>query len=625
MQNKLESSSNKGILALMLGAIGVVYGDIGTSPLYALESCFTITKIPIIEENIIGIISLFLWLLFLVVYLKYIIIVMRCDQHGEGGALILSSICKQISGKYIKKISMFLGILGVSLFMGDSVITPAISVLSACEGLKLVTNLPEHSIINIALLILILLFKLQSQGSGNIGRYFGYIMLIWFITLSLLGINSILKNPAILSAFNPYQAIKFIMNNKLIGFITLGGGILVVSGVEALYADMGHFGKTPIRLSWGFVVFPALILNYLGQGALLLRNPELIDNVFYHLTPSQLMYPMIILSILATIIASQAVISGLFSLAQQSIMLNYLPRMTIKHTSFYQIGQIYLPAINYILFILTASAVIIFKNSSNLSFAYGLSVASVMMVTTILTCMVAYFKWKWSLLKTAIIFMPLLFLDCLFVSSNLNKIFEGAWYTIAIAVITMYIMRVWQKGNSALKHQRTDSSRNIHKFLEKQLTKYQTRIPGCAVFFTRDINKVPGTLAVNLKHNKYLHEKILFVSIITKDTARVHNSKRFEYQQIFPNIYLITANFGFYEMPDLDKVIAWAEEQNILKPKEEISCFLSQGLPVIDNGHYLNKFSEKLYIFMSKNALPAYEFFKIDSSKLIELGVMYKV
>lgn len=625
MQQKLESSSNKGVLALMLGAIGVVYGDIGTSPLYALESCFAITKMPVIEENIIGIISLFLWTLIIIVYLKYITIVMRCDQHGEGGVLILSSICKQISGKHIKKISAFLGILGLSLFMGDSVITPAISVLSACEGLKLVTNLPEHSIVNIALVILILLFKLQSQGSGNIGRYFGYIMLIWFIALSLLGINSILKNPAILSALNPYHAIKFIIDNKLIGFITLGGGILVVSGVEALYADMGHFGKTPIRLSWNCVVSPALILNYLGQGALLLRKPEAIDHVFYNLTPSYLMYPMIVLSILATIIASQAVISGLFSLAHQAIMLNYLPRMTIKHTSFYHIGQIYLPAINYILFILTASAVIIFKSSSNLSFAYGLSVASVMMLTTILTCIVAYFKWKWSLLKTAIIFIPLLSLDCLFVSSNLNKIFEGAWYTIAIAVIAMYIMHVWQKGNAALKKQRTISSSNIIEFLEKELTKQTIRIPGCAIFFTRELNKVPGTLVVNLKHNKYLHEKILFVSIITKDKAKVHTSKRFEYQEIFQNIYLINANFGFYETPDLNKLISWTEEQKILKPTEEISCFLSQGLPVIDSRYYLNKFSEKLYIFMSRNALPAYEFFKIDPNKLIELGVMYKV
>lgn len=625
MQQKLESSNNKGILALMLGAIGVVYGDIGTSPLYALESCFAITKMPIIEENIIGIISMFLWLLILIVYLKYIIIVMRCDQRGEGGVLILSSICKQIPGKHIKKISIFLGVLGLSLFMGDSVITPAISVLSACEGLKLVTDLPEHSIVKIALVILILLFKLQSQGSGNIGRYFGYIMLIWFITLSLLGINSILKNPAILSAFNPYQAIKFIMHNKLIGFITLGGGILVVSGVEALYADMGHFSKTSIRLSWSLVVFPALALNYLGQGALLLKNPEVIDHVFYNLTPSNLMYPMIILSILATIIASQAVISGLFSLVQQAIMLNYLPRMTIKHTSFYHIGQIYLPAINYILFILTASAVIIFQSSSSLSFAYGLSVASVMMSTTILTCIVAYFKWKWSLLKTAIIFIPLLSLDCLFVSSNLNKIFEGAWYTIAIAAIAMYIMRVWQKGKDALKQQRAKSSSNLRKFLKKELAKEKTRIPGCAVFFTKDLYKVPGTLAVNLKHNKYLHEKILFVSIIIKDKPRIYSRKRFEYLEISPNIYLISAKFGFYETPDLDKLIAWAEEKNILKSKEEISCFLSQGLPIIDEKYYLNKFSEKLYILMSKNALPAYEFFKIDPNKLIELGVMYKV
>lgn len=625
MFKQSQTPTNKSTLALMLGAIGIVYGDIGTSPLYALKSCFAITNLPINHENIFGIISLFIWLLITVVYLKYIFIIMKCDQNDEGGVLILSSICKKINNNRLKKIATALGIAGVALFIGDSVITPAISVLSACEGLNLVIKIKEQHIVLVALIILFSLFMLQHKGSGNIGRYFGYIMLIWFITIGILGIKSIINNPIILNCFNPCEAIKFIIKNKFIGFVAIGGGILVISGVEALYADMGHFTKNPIKLSWSFIVFPSLTLNYLGQGSLLLSNPDAINNVFYLLAPKNFMYPMICLSLIATIIASQAVISGLFSLTQQAIMLNYLPRMTIKHTSFYQIGQIYIPAINYILLILTATAVIIFKNSSNLSFAYGLSVAGVMLISSILSSLIAYFHWKWSHLKMLSIFLPLFCLDILFVSSNLNKIFEGAWYTITIALASIYLIRVWRAGNNALRKQRENKAADLYQYLSSYNKKYNVRIPGCAIFLTRDIIKVPETLSIHLQHNKYLHEKIIFISIVTEDIAKVQFEHKFNCKRIFPDIYILESHFGFYEMPDLNKVISWAESQDIISPSEDISFFLSHGLPVIDQHHYLSKLSEKIYILMSNNALPAYEFFKVDYSKLVELGIMYKV
>ncbi len=622
---EIDDTTNKGFLSLMLGAIGVVYGDIGTSPLYALKSCFTITGLNITPDNILGIISLFLWILIIVVYYKYIFTVMRCDQHGEGGVLVLSSLCKKIDNERIKKIAVTFGIIGVALFVGDSVITPAISVLSACEGLTLVTNISEHYIILIAAAILFLLFFLQSQGSGNIGRYFGYIMLIWFITIGVLGLLSVIKTPEILKVVNPYYAIEFVINNKLIGFVAIGGSILVVSGVEALYADMGHFGKKSIQYTWSILVFPALSLNYLGQGALLLNDPSAIDNVFYRLTPENMLYPMIILSLIATIIASQAVISGVFSLAQQAMMLNYLPRMSIKHTSFYHIGQIYIPAINYILFILTISAIVLFRSSSALSFAYGLSVASVMIVTTLFAAILAHYQWKWSPVKMLLTFVPFFFLDIFFIGSNINKILEGAWYTLAIALIAIYIMKIWIKGTEILKTQRTSSSIAINPYLKNAIEGSKIRIPGCAAFMTRYSNSLPGALVVNLQHNKYLHEKILFISILTEDIPRVPIAERFSYTKDFKNVFTIKAHFGFYEIPDLNKVIVWAESKGILKANEEISFFLSRGLPMSDGHHYLDKLSEEIYIFLSKNALPAYEFFKVDYRKLIELGIMFKV
>lgn len=623
----MADSQKKSNLSLMaLGALGIVYGDIGTSPLYALKSSFVLTGLPVNEMNIIGTISLFIWLLILIVNYKYITIIMKCDQQGEGGALVLSSLCNKISPRLLKKEVLFLGFVAMALFAGDSVITPAISVLSAVEGLNLVTKMSENNIIITAIIILFLLFILQKQGSGILGKYFGYIMVIWFLVIGTFGVISIYSNnPKILYAINPYYAIKFLLNNGIIALVSLGGAILVITGVEALYADMGHFGQNAIEKTWKFFVLPALILNYLGQGSLLLSSPGAISNPFYLLAPNILLYPFIFLSVIATIIASQATISGIFSLTWQAIMLNYLPRMKVQHTSMDQKGQIYVPVINSILLILTISAVLIFKTSDSLASAYGLSVASVMLISTILSGLIAIHKWEWSLIKVSFIFIPFLCLDILFVISNLVKIFEGAWYTIVIAAIVSYIIFTWIKGNKVLESLKNRGRKDIKSYIADYIPKYNVRIPGCAIFMTRSESRIPYSLEVQLKHNKFLHEKIIFIIIDTVEVPKVELSKKFNYHEILQNIYLIEAKFGFYEEPNLQKIVSWAVSQDILQPKENTSFFLSRGVPYPREKGALMGFAEKLYVFLAKNSLSAYQFFKINNNKVVELGIRYKI
>ncbi len=619
------NKENKSLTPMMIGALGIVYGDIGTSPLYALKSCFILTGIPINEMNVLGTISLFIWLLMFIVNFKYISIVMKCDQQGEGGSLVLSSLCNKLGIHSLKKELFFLGVIAMALFAGDSVITPAISVLSAVEGLNLVTKIPDSAIITISIFILTILFLFQRKGSEIIGKYFGYIMILWFIVLSLLGLASIIKNPIILYALNPYYAFKFLINNGVVAWASLGGAILVITGVEALYADMGHFGKKAIETSWKFFVLPALTLNYLGQGGLLLSMPQAIDNPFYLLAPKAMIYPLVLLSIMATIIASQATISGIFSLSWQAIMLHYLPRMKVIHTSMNQRGQIYVPVINYILYVSTVIAVLIFKDSDSLASAYGLSVSSVMFISTLLTGLIAFHKWKWSTIRLCLTFVPLLCLDLIFMISNLIKVFEGAWYTLLIAFMVAYIIFVWIKGNKVLETFKGKGREDIKTYLTKYIPLHDTRIPGCAIFMTRSSEKVPYSLEVQLKHNKYLHQKILFIIVTTEEVPTIELSKKFQFEEVLSNIFIINARFGFYEEPNLQKVISWATVKNILVEKENISFFLSRGVPLADKKGVLNGFAEKLYIFLAKNSLSAYEFFKINYQKVVELGVRYKI
>lgn len=581
-------------------------------------------NLPVTELNILGLISIIILTLFLIVSIKYVNFVLNVDNHGEGGILALSSLCSKLNLGSYKSIPIILGITGCALFFGDGVITPAISILSAVEGLNLISPIFSEHIIWLTILILLALFFIQKKGSGYIGQFFGPIMIIWFLTIALLGISQIIQTPFILKALNPYYAIQFFYDNGFLALKTMGGIFLVVTGAEALYADLGHFGKKSITFSWHYFVLPALLLNYLGQGALLLKTPEAISNPFYLLVPQIGLYPLIILATLATIIASQAIISGVFSIAWQAIMFNYLPRMKVIHTSYKQIGQVYLPAINYILCIFTIMAVLGFRSSENLAVAYGLSVSGSMLITTIMVALVAYFKWKWNVYKIIAIFIPFLFLDSLFIITNLVKFFEGAWYAILITIIIMYTIHVWIEGNKAIAHQNTIHNKTLEKFILDYTHKYQERIPGTAIFMTRDPHKTPNSLLIHLKHNKFLHEKLIFISIITTNSPFCHKDK-FYFDLVCKNQYRIYAKFGFKEDPNLHKIIHWAKSQKIINKDEDLSFFLSKGIAVSSSKTFLSGFSETFYIYLSKNSLAAYEFYKIPHEKVIELGVRYKI
>ncbi len=628
----MKPSSN--LKTMLLGAIGVVYGDIGTSPLYALKSSFILGGLAVTEINVLGIISLFIWMLIIMATIKYVYLVLSISNQGEGGVLVLSLLCSKVLSKKYKVIPIVLGIIGGALLVGDGVITPAISVLSALEGLHLIApKLSSKHIIFISIIILLSLFAIQRRGSGIIGNYFGPVMVVWFFVLSLLGVYNISMSPDILKSLSPYYALQFISSNGLAGFITLGGTILVITGAEALYADLGHFGKRPIQLSWTYFVFPALVLNYLGQGSLLLNTPEAIINPFYHLAPQIALYPLIILATVATIIASQAIISGVFSITWQAIMLNYLPRLKVVHTSKnhrgeeYQHGQIYVPLVNSILCILTLIAVLHFKNSDSLAVAYGLSVAGVMFITTTLVFIIARYQWKWSIFKLIAILLPFMFLDLNFVLTNLVKLVEGAWYTLLITIVVSYIIWVWRKGSRMLIEQKLLTHDDLLLFIRDNAKKFKQKIPGCAIFMSRYPNKVPNALTIHMRHNKFLHEKVIILSVVTKEVPRVSKSDKFNYQEIYKDVFFVTANFGFQEIPNLHDVAVWAQDGGIIDNDTDVSCFLSKEIPFAYHGdaHVLNSVSRSLFIFLANNAIPAHDFFKVPSHKIIELVIKYKV
>ena len=611
--------------SLLVGAIGIVYGDIGTSPLYALKSSFLISGLPVTAPHVLGLISLLLWSLFIIVTLKYIKLVMPVDHANEGGILALSARCLDLKIKHLHKPALLLGLVGASLFFGDCIITPAISVLSAIEGIKFISPAFSPYILPLSILTIILLFVIQKKGSGNIGLYFGAIMIVWFIVLGGMGLMSIVHNPEILKALNPYYALHFLATNGHIGFLAVGGVILAVTGAEALYADMGHFGRHSIHMCWKFFVFPSLILNYLGQGALLLGHPEAISNPFYLMVSGTALYPLVALSTIATIIASQAVISGIFSLAWQAIMLNYLPRMNVIHTSNKQIGQVYVPVINYILFVLTVSIILIFKTSDDLASAYGLSVSGIMLITTFLILIHAIYELKWSTLKLSLIFTPLFLLDLTFFCCNIAKFFDGAWCTILVTGIVFLILRTWINGNKGLVPQRNNTQVDVDSYLTKHCKQNKKRIPGVAIFLSRLPDTIPKSLAVHLQHNKFLHEKVFLISILTKPVPRVAAGKRFVIEELFKNVYQITADFGFKEVPDVHKIMRWAHEQGVVAQDAEICYFMSRSILVFGKYPTLKALQARLFRFLCNSSQNATEFYRLPHSKVIELGLHYKI
>jgi KUP system potassium uptake protein len=611
--------------SLLVGAIGVVYGDIGTSPLYALKSCFLISGLPVITPHVLGLISLLLWSLFIVVTLKYINLVMPVDHDNEGGILALSARCMSLKIKNLKKIALILGIIGVSFFFGDCIITPAISVLSAIEGIKLISPAFSSYILPLSIAIITVLFLIQKNGSGHLGRYFGVVMILWFSIIGLMGFVNIAHNISILKALNPYYALHFLVNNGHIGFLAVGGIILAVTGAEAHYADMGHFGRHSIQLCWTYFVFPSLVLNYLGQGALLLGQPDAISNPFYLMVPGFMLYPLVVLSTIATIIASQAVISGIFSLGWQAIMLNYLPRMNVIHTSEKQFGQVYVPAINGILYVLTIATILIFRTSDNLASAYGLSVSGIMLITTFLILIHVIYELKWSILKLLMVFVPLFFLDIVFFTCSIAKLFDGAWCTVLVTGIVFSIVYTWIKGNQGLVSQRNNTQTDVSTYLEKNIKDKATRIPGVAIFLSRVPGTIPKSLSVHLQHNKFLHEKVFLISILTKPVPHIAVSRRFSVTELSPNVFQITANFGFKEVPDIHKIMRWAGEKQLIESDAEICYFMSRSILVLGKHGSLKALQARLFRFLGNSSQNATEFYRIPHAKVIELGLHYKI
>lgn len=623
--NSPHSRGTAPFSTLFVGSLGVVFGDIGTSPLYALKACFSIASLSVTATNVFGLISLCLWSLFLVVSMKYAILVMRIDNEGEGGILALTALCQKL--KLFKNPFILLGVslLGVALFFGDGIITPAISVLSALEGLEVITKEFSPYIIPMSLVVLSALFIIQRKGSGYIGGFFGPIMFIWFAFLAVTGGYQILNYPMIIAALNPYYALMFLINHPLATLMTMGGIVLVLTGGEALYADMGHFGKKAIRASWTTIVFPALILNYLGQGALLLQHPEMLSNPFFGLIPSWAMYPAVALSAVATVIASQSIISGIFTMTSQGILLNFLPRMKVMHTSAKQIGQIYISVINALLFILTVSAVLMFKTSDNLAQAYGLSVSGVMLITSILLCFVAHRHWKWPMWKVCMLLSPLLILDSIFVITNSMKLFEGAWYAVLITLILCVIMYAWFRGNRILSSHQHTSHASLTGYLKHIYTKEATVLPRTALFLCRHHDKVPSSLVMHHRHHPYLHEKSIFVTFVIRDIPYVSLKERLKITHPMPNAILVEVFYGFKETPNLTRVLHMLRQHHILNDDEELSIMLSKGVPINQQTRFFKAFLNKTYVFLVSISQNATDFYKMPMNNVIEMGVRYRL
>ncbi|MES2178857.1 MAG: potassium transporter Kup [Gemmatimonadota bacterium] len=620
-----EAPTGKRLALLSLTALGVVYGDIGTSPLYALRECFKseygITPTP---QNILGVLSLILWSLVLVVSIKYIVFILRADNRGEGGILALLALLLQQKrredDKQRRLALVALGLFGAALLYGDGVITPAISVLGAVEGLEVNTPALAPFVMWISLAIIFLLFMVQRFGTARVGTAFGPIMLVWFVTISVLGVRSVAATHEVLAAANPWHAVVFFREHGLAGFLTLGAVVLCVTGGEALYADMGHFGKRPIRLAWFMAVFPALLLNYFGQGALLLRDPTAASNPFYLLAPSAFQWPLLIIATLAAVVASQALISGAFSLTQQSVQLGYSPRMQIIHTSEHEAGQIYIPEVNKALMVGCLLLVLGFRNSSNLSAAYGIAVTGTMAITTILFAVIARTRWQWSLPHVLGLTVAFLAIDLSFLVANIVKIEHGGWVPIAMAMVVYTLMSTWKRGRLQLSEIQERNALPLDTFLTSIKSKPPMRVRGTAVFMTSSPDGVPVVLLHHLKHNKMLHETVVLLSVQTRGIPEVSADRRLTLEKMGEGFYRIVASFGFMESPNIPEVLAMAAAQGVPIPKMDTSYFLGRERLVLTGTAKMSRWRKGLFALLSRNARSATEFFQIPPNRVVELG-----
>lgn len=624
----MQPAQRSSMSLLTLGALGVVFGDIGTSPLYALKESFHAAHgLPISEATVLGILSLIFWALTIVVSLKYIAVIMRADNNGEGGimALLALSTRKNRMSPNMRLALVSIGLFGAALFFGDGIITPAVSVMGAVEGLTIAAPAFGAYVVPIAIAVLTFLFIIQRKGTGSVGKFFGPITLIWFLALGALGVMSIVQNPFVLNMANPLWAIEFAINYPFRTFFILGAVVLTITGGEALYADMGHFGRFPIRLGWFLVVLPCLLLNYAGQGALLLRDPTAIENPFYLLVPEALLYPMIGLATIAAVIASQAVISGVFSIARQAIQLGYLPRMTIHHTSESEIGQIYIPFLNWLLFGSVLALVVLFQSSSNLAAAYGIAVTLTMVCDTLLVAVVMYSVWRWSKLKIALVAIPFLVVDLLFFGAASLKVLDGGWVPLVIGVTVFVLMITWKRGRELLFERLQKETLPLDLFV-KSIGNSAHLVSGTAVFMTGSQTVVPHALLHNLKHNKVLHEKNVLMTIETKDIPYVDVAERFVVEQLSEQFVRVVVCYGFKEQPDVPQALADAFA-SIGQPMDMMttSFFVSRERILHKVGDGMAPWREKLFISMSRNTSSVSDFFQIPPNRVVEMGSQIEI
>lgn len=612
-----------------LSALGIVYGDIGTSPLYAIRECFHGPHgLSLSAVNVFGILSLIFWALIIVISIKYLLFVMRADNKGEGGILALMSLAspqRKFRGKKKLGSVIIFGLFGAALLYGDGIITPAISVLSAIEGLKIATPLFEPYVLPITIFILTALFLVQKNGTAIIGKAFGPIILLWFTTLGILGVYGIISEPKVLQAVNPIYAFNFFMENQWRGFVALGSVFLVVTGGEALYADMGHFGIKPIKAGWFFVVLPALLLQYFGQGALILQNPEAVTNPFYLLAPSWALYPLVALATMATVIASQAMLTGAFSLSQQAIQLGYLPRISIKHTSAQEIGQIYVPFVNWVLFAGTIFLVLEFGTSSNLAAAYGIAVTSTMVITTILTYVVMRNRWKWSSLVVLPLVALFLSIDLLFFGANALKILDGGWVPLLIGILIFILMTTWKRGRVILAERLSEISPSLEQFHKESASTIKTRVPGIAVFMTANLRGAPAALTQNVKHNQILHQKVVIITLVTENTPIIADDKRVEINCIGEDFYRVVASYGFMERPNVPELLKLCGKKGLEIEIKESIFFLGRETLIASSRPGMAIWREKLFALMSRNAQRATDYFQIPSDQVIEIGTVVEM
>jgi KUP system potassium uptake protein len=622
-----EAHSDAGLWALTVGSIGVVYGDIGTSPLYAFREAVVAAGGPgglVTRTTVFGVLSLILWALILIVTIKYVLILLRADNNGEGGTLTLMALAQRALGKS-GSVVVLLGIISGALFYGDALITPALSVLSAIEGLKVATPAFDDSVVPLTIVILLALFAVQSRGTGRVGLFFGPIMTVWFIAIAIPGVHRIIADPEVLWAFNPLYGLTFLTEHGKIGLLTLGAVFLAVTGAEALYADLGHFGRRPIQTAWLVIVLPALVVNYLGQGVLVLTDPKAVANPFFLLYPDWALLPMVGLATAATVIASQAVITGAYSLTRQAIQLGLLPRLEIRHTSETRFGQIYMPRVNALLLIGVLVLVAVFKSSSALASAYGIAVTGTMVVTAMMAFVVIWKGWHWSLPAAAALMLPFLAIDLTFLMANLLKVYEGGWVPLAFGGVLMIIMYTWRRGTRLLFEKTRRQETPLKDLVAMLERKPPQRVPGTAVFFTSDPESAPTALLHSLKHYKVLHEQNVILTVKTADFPHVPPSERVRIEQISPTFSRVHLRFGYMETPNVPKALAIARKVGWHFDIMATSFFLSRRAlkPAVHSG--MPRWQDRLFIRLAGAANDATDYFQIPTGRVVEVGTQVTI